>query len=82
MIDFIHLPKAICHHAIGKDHTLAHRMWAGFGIMIFGVSTAKAAALMPDPIAHHFIVHYGLDLMGYAIHGLGAIPFIEYFLED
>lgn len=77
MIRFIDLPRAICHHAIGRDHTLSHRMVAGGVIMAIGVSIAQAAGYF-----EMHLMHYVLDLCGYAVHGLGCVPYIEYLLEE
>lgn len=70
------LPREICHHAIGKEHTHSHRMVAGTCIMLVGVAIAKSA--------HFFdatLIHFSMDMVGYAVHGLGALPFIEYVME-
>jgi hypothetical protein len=40
--------------------------------MALGVGIAKASAL-----SDLFVVHYVSDLIGYAIHGIGFIPFIN-----
>lgn len=70
------LPHALCLWLIGEEHHIAHRMVAGFCIMAVGVGVAKSAHAAP-----HIIVQGGLDLMGYFIHGLGAVPFIEWFIH-
>jgi hypothetical protein len=77
MIKFINLPRAICDHAIGGHHSVPHRLVAGSIIMCVGVGTAKAAVLF-----HFFPIHFGLDLVGYLIHGMGAVPFIELLVQD
>jgi len=79
MIRFIDLPRHLCQHAVGKHHTLGHRLIAGSIIMVAGVSTAKAGVLVP--MAPH-LFHFSLDVVGYALHGLGCIPFIEYLMEE
>lgn len=71
------LPRELCHHTIGKEHTHTHRMLAGTVVMIIGVAIAKSANIF-----HYEILHYSLDLCGYAVHGLGCAPFIEYLMED
>lgn len=52
-------------------------MLAGTVVMIIGVAIAKSANIF-----HYEILHYSLDLCGYAVHGLGCAPFIEYLMED
>lgn len=76
-IRLLDLPRALCHHAVGKDHTHTHRMVAGMFIMAGGVGIAKAANLFDGAF-----MHYSLDMVGYAIHGLGALPYIEYLIEE
>lgn len=75
-IRFINLPKELCHHTLGKEHTHTHRMLAGTIVMVIGVAIAKSA--------HYFdatILQFSLDMVGYAVHGLGAAPFIEYVVD-
>jgi hypothetical protein len=70
------LPREICNHLHGEEHALSHRMWVGLAVMLGGVFLAHSAAGMP-----HF-VSVAIDMVGYAIHALGATPFIEWLLED
>lgn len=77
MIKYLNLPKVLCQHAIGHHHTVGHRMVAGTTIMGIGVGTAKAAVLF-----HSLPLHMSLDLVGYLIHGIGAVPFVEYLLDE
>ena len=79
IVEILNLPKTICHHAIGHHHSPHHRMIAGAGIMCVGVLVAKSAALVSP---HWFIVHVTVDIIGYAIHGVGTIPFVEYLLSE
>jgi len=67
--------RPICDHLLNHDHTHAHRMAVGVMVMTVGVFIAKAAG-------HHEIeiVAYLGDGIGYAIHGLGLTPFVEYLL--
>lgn len=74
----VDLARVICKHLHGEQHSLAHRMIAGFAIMASGVGLAKMGAE-----THHlsFLLAFWLDLVGYLIHGVGAIPFIEWLVE-
>jgi hypothetical protein len=72
----VNLPRVICHHTLGKEHTARHRMLVGVGVMLCGVLIAKSA--------HHFdfyFIQVVLDLVGYAVHGLGFTPFLEAIIE-
>lgn len=70
----INITHSICHHLLGKEHTTNHRMAAGAIVMSIGVLVSKV----------HFevlpMLHYFMDGLGYFIHGLGAVPFIEHFI--
>lgn len=69
------LPREVCLHLIGPQHKPHHRMIAGAVIMVAGVLIAKSAEHF-----HAFPAHVALDLVGYMIHGLGAVPYIEWLL--
>ena len=71
------LPRAICNHAIGKDHTAVHRMVAGTIIMAIGVGIAKSTGYFESEY-----IHFSLDMVGYCIHGLGCTPFIEALIAE
>lgn len=77
VLHICNVPRIICHRLIGGHHTPGHRMAVGLVIMIGGVAVAKSAHA-----AEYVIIQGGLDLLGYAIHGLGAVPFIEWLLEE
>lgn len=62
--------RAIADHLIGKDHSIKHRMGIGAVLMFLGV---KLATLFEFPI-----LHFLGEMIGYAIHGTGLIPFIDY----
>jgi len=69
---FLNVPHYVCTHLLGEHHSEGHRMVVGVLVMIFGVTVSKAFATSPS-----LILHYGADTLGYAIHGIGAIPFVE-----
>lgn len=66
------LPKAICRHLVGDDHSTHHHMIVGCVVMALGVAVAKSVEYTTFP-GSHFV----LDMVGYAIHGLGLTPFVE-----
>lgn len=67
----IDLPKALCNHLIGENHSLAHRLICGACLMVVGVAVAHTASALPEGAG--FIA----DLTGYLIHGIGSTPVIE-----
>ncbi len=56
----------------GRDHQTAHRLLAGTLVMAIGVIIAKYVGHAPNTI----VAHLG-DGLGYGLHGIGLIPFIE-----
>lgn len=60
----------------GEEHTHKHKMGVGGVIAVLGVYIASSA--------HYFSLHFvqiGVDLIGYAVHGLGVAPYIEFFMK-
>lgn len=76
IIKYLNLPKIIAYHIHGKNHSTRHHMVCGVVVMGTGVGIAKASHFV-DPVAGFF-----LDAVGYLIHGMGAMPFIEHLLND
>ena len=68
--------KAVGNHVVGSNHKVSHRMWCGVVFMAVGVAVAKSSGLLP-----YALFHYSVDMVGYAIHGLGCTPFITYLVE-
>lgn len=66
----------ICDHLLGEKHDMKHRRACGGSVMVTGVLVAKSAVLI-----HYTFWHIGVDVLGYFIHGLGAVPFFEHFIE-
>jgi len=70
----LNIPHWICYHLLGQHHTVGHRVFVGILVMFVGVYTSK--------IHFEYIVfHYAVDCVGYAIHGIGAIPIVEYLID-
>lgn len=66
----LNVSKVICNHLIDEKHTDRHRCFAGVFIMVIGVSISKIHVA-------YIAVHFLLDGVGYAIHGIGLIPFVD-----
>lgn len=73
----LHLPKHICNHLIGKNHSSGHRMIAGVFVMGIGVAIAKSGGEV-----HMFLIHYVTDMVGYLVHGIGCLPFVEQLMSE
>ena len=71
----INLPRIVCDHLVGENHSLWHRRIAGTVVMSVGVVIAQNA--------HHFwFLWWVVDCAGYLLHGIGAIPFVEPIIKD
>jgi hypothetical protein len=68
--------RTICNHLIGKEHNLGHRIVVGIAIMIIGVYMTKLAA-----DTHILWIDIVGDTIGFLLHGIGAIPFVELFIK-
>lgn len=66
------LMHLVCDHVMGERHTHRHRMIAGGVVMAIGVVIAKAGGEI-----HMAAVHFIADGIGYLIHGIGAVPYVE-----
>lgn len=73
IVRHINVSKKICHHLIGKKHTPGHQMFVGACIMTGGVLFVRITAA-----AETHAIHIIGDIMGYFIHGVGAIPFVKH----
>lgn len=72
ILNVLNVSKVITTHLVGKKHTNAHRKMVGIGIMIIGVSLVKILGHIDL-----YIIHIAADIVGYAIHGIGLIPFVH-----
>lgn len=79
LIDLLNFPKVFCRHLMGEEHTHWHHMAVGFVVMVLGVIVSKAGVLLDT---HSIIIHYGGDVLGYGIHGIGLTPFIEFLSSE
>lgn len=52
-------------------------MIAGAGIMAVGVTLAQVVS----ELVHFPGAHFIFDMVGYGVHGLGLVPFIEHALD-
>lgn len=72
----LNLPRYICNILVDKKHCLCHRYFVGILVMMCGVVIAKTIGHHPT----HYIALVG-DTLGYGLHGIGLIPFVETLLE-
>lgn len=63
--------KNLCNHLLGEGHSHRHRMIVGILTMFIGVVVAKVGS--PT-----LILHCITETLGFGLHAIGAIPFIEY----
>lgn len=71
MMRTVNVSKVIADHVVGKKHSMKHRKRIGVSVMVIGVSIAHFAA------NGNIVTSIVGDLIGYAIHGIGLIPFVE-----
>jgi len=72
LVRSINVTRVVCNHLVGKEHSKRHRMIVGVVLMVVGVAVAKHAGH-----SDVFLVAFGGDGLGYALHGLGLTPFVE-----
>lgn len=75
-LDNLNVSRAIATHVLGSNHTHAHRIAIGTGVAFTGVVIAHSAAELI------WIISIPLDFLGYALHGIGLIPFIDHISSD
>jgi len=68
------VPKTVRDHLIGKEHSRRHKFIFGSAIMIIGVGIVKCSMMIEIAF-----VHFAADVVGYLLHGIGAIPIIKSF---
>lgn len=74
-IAYFNAPALLAEHLVGEDHSTRHRMFIGVLVMVFGVTLAKGGADI-----HLLGIHYLADGIGYAIHGAGLMPFLDFLV--
>jgi hypothetical protein len=82
IVECINLPKTVCNHLAGENHTLGHRLIVGTVVMFAGGMIAHFGPILLHG-SHGFVggmLHVAVDVFGYGIHGLGLVPYAEYVL--
>lgn len=67
----LNIPRMICDHALGKDHSPKHRKAVGLVLFSF-------AFFIPNSF-EVFFVHRAVDLFITSLHAIGLNPFIEHY---
>ena len=75
-LDKFNASQRICEHLIGPNHTVAHKLIAGFTICCIGVGITEL------PYFEIHLLHKFFDVTGYLIHGVGGIPFIKFIFKE
>lgn len=75
VVKALNFPRVICHWLIGEEHHIAHRLGVGGAVMVAGVVVAGFAEGTPR------FAHVLIEVVGYGIHALGAMPYIEWLIE-
>lgn len=75
----INVSRSIANQLVGEHHTRFHRCLVGAVIMFVGVAIAKSAHDFEVMRFGHYL-SYLVDLVGYAVHGIGAVPYVEAFI--
>lgn len=73
----LNVPRSLCEHLVGEHHSTGHQMAAGTVVMLVGVGIAYMGGQW-----HNIVWHFVCDGVGYAVLGLGAVPFIEYLISS
>lgn len=66
------VPKAVRDHLLSNKHSPRHKFIFGTMIMFAGVGIVKGSTVI-DSVAIHFFA----DVLGYLLHGVGAVPVIK-----
>lgn len=76
VIHRLNIVRPMCSALLGEDHSVRYRMGAGVVIMAVGVTLAKTVGHIP-----HWLIGGIGDAVGYGLHGLGLVPFIDHLAE-
>jgi len=74
VIHLVNLPRIICNHLVSKEHNTSHRLCVGSMFVVIGVGLAQ--------VEFSPVVHFFSEAVGYMIHGLGAVPFIDLLIKE
>jgi hypothetical protein len=66
----------LCDALLGEQHSVRYRMGAGVVVMALGVTLAKTVGHVANPL-----IAYSADAIGFGIHALGMVPFIDHLIE-
>ncbi len=66
----------LCDLLLGEQHPVKYRMATGVFVMAAGVTIAKTLGHGP-----YMLVSFAADAVGYALHGLGLVPFVDHLVE-
>lgn len=78
LVRALNLPRWICHHMVGEQHTCKHRLAVGMVVIFAGVGIA----FVGGHFHHNLPLALFLDAVGYLVHGIGALPFVELVLAE
>lgn len=73
----VNVPRVLCDHMLNEGHTSRHRMAVGALVMVCGVMIAKCTSH-----AAYEALEVSGDLLGYLIHGIGAVPFVDHLIQS
>ncbi len=65
--------NSIRSHLLGEKHSPRHKFVYGTVVMFLGVSLVKVVA----PALESMMFHITVDVIGYGLHGVGAIPIMK-----
>ncbi len=66
----------LCDALLGDQHPVKYRMATGVFVMAVGVTIAKTMGHGP-----YFLFSFIADAIGYGLHGVGLIPFVDHLVE-
>lgn len=72
--------QRVFNRLMGRETTLGHRLAAGAVVMVAGAFTASK---LPHLLAiQNEVAHFGLDVVGWLVHGLGSTPYVEWLFGE
>lgn len=66
----------LCDALLGEKHPVKYRMATGVFVMAVGVTIAKTLGHGP-----YMLASFLADAVGYGLHGVGLIPFVDHLVE-